>query len=233
MGIEVASSFTRKSPVPLDDSRSVADLAARDAIASGIRYIGMDVFVASEGVWYTLIGGITNGDWQESSGSGGGGGGAIEWQSLSNGALANQEGPLGLEYEFTYELGQTLTAYLKVPSSYKAGKPISIRGSFYLTSVSNNFKFELKATLIKDGVTALNSTANQNTDSIEVAVPATSTAPLGLIFNISTDGKINSVDIGIDDIIILELKRIDTGFVGTPTTGLIKFLPQTTEVTYV
>ena len=61
MGIEVASSFTRKSPVPLDDSRSVADLTARDAIASGIRYIGMDVFVASEGVWYTLIGIIVTG----------------------------------------------------------------------------------------------------------------------------------------------------------------------------
>ena len=130
MGIEVASSFTRKSPVPLDDSRSVADLTARDAIASGIRYIGMDVFVASEGIWYTLIGGITNGNWQESSGSGGGGGGgAIEWQSLSNGALANQEGPLGLEYVFSQGLDQELVAYIKIPQSYKAGKPIRDRKS--------------------------------------------------------------------------------------------------------
>ena len=232
MGIEVASSFTRKSPVPLDDSRVVADLTARDAIASGIRYIGMDVFVASEGVWYTLIGGITNGNWQESSGSGGGGGGAIEWQSLSNGAFANQEGPLGLEYVFSQGLLQELVAYIKIPQSYKAGKPIVLFGSFYTDANSDNYRFQLTATLLKDGVTALSSTTNQNIDALQVGCPATATAPLGLIFNITTNGQINSVAIGVDDIIILKLKRTNTVSV-TETNSDINFLPQTTEITYV
>ncbi len=232
MGIEVASSFTRKSPVPLDDSRSVADLTARDAIASGIRYIGMDVFVASEGVWYTLIGGITNGHWEESSGSGGGGGGAIEWQSLSNGAFANQEGPLGLEYVFSVGRDQELVAYIKIPQSYKAGKPIVLFGSFYTDANTNNYRFQLTATLLKDGVTAIASTTNQNVDTIQVGCPATSTAPLGLIFNITTNGEINSIAIGVDDIIILKLQRTDTVSV-TETASDINFLPQTTEITYV
>ena len=48
MGIEVASSFTRKAPVPLDDLTVVADLTARDAIEAGVRYEGMVCYVVSE-----------------------------------------------------------------------------------------------------------------------------------------------------------------------------------------
>ena len=47
MGIDVASSFTRKAPVPVDDSMVVADLTARDAIAAGVRYQGMVCYVVA------------------------------------------------------------------------------------------------------------------------------------------------------------------------------------------
>jgi hypothetical protein len=64
MGIPLGSSFTRTAAVPLDDSVKVADSTARDAIASGVRYEGMIVYVVADGLHYALIGGITNGDWR-------------------------------------------------------------------------------------------------------------------------------------------------------------------------
>ena len=233
MGIVLGSQFDVKTALPLDSRLVVADLTARNALAALVRYEGMIVYVLSEQNNYQLIGGITNSDWIElSSNSGGGGGGAIEWQSLSNGAFANQEGPLGLEYVFSIGRKQELVAYIKIPQSYKAGKPIVLFGSFYTDANTNNYRFQLTATLLKDGVTAIASTTNQNVDTIQLACPATSTAPLGLIFNITTNGEINSIAIGVDDIIILKLQRTDTVSV-TETTSDINFLPQTTEVTYV
>lgn len=72
MGIELGSAFTRKSANPLDDSLIVADLTARNALASGVRYEGMLVYVTSEQTNYQLIGGVADSNWQELSGSGGG-----------------------------------------------------------------------------------------------------------------------------------------------------------------
>lgn len=75
MGIEVASSFTRKAAVPLDDSSVVETLLDRDSIVPGIRYHGMTVFVRATDTRYILRAGLTDSDWEEDSGSGGGGGG--------------------------------------------------------------------------------------------------------------------------------------------------------------
>lgn len=71
MGIEVASAFTRKSTQPIDDSLIVADTTARDALDAGIRYEGMIVYSVADETNFQLVGGITNGDWSELSGSGG------------------------------------------------------------------------------------------------------------------------------------------------------------------
>ncbi len=73
-GIEVASAFDMKSALPVDGRAVASDLTERDAIASGIRYEGMIVYVESEEKNYQLVGGISNSDWFElSSGAGGGG----------------------------------------------------------------------------------------------------------------------------------------------------------------
>lgn len=47
--------------------RSVADVAARDAIPADRREEGMTVYVQSNQTRYTLIGGVGNGDWQTAS----------------------------------------------------------------------------------------------------------------------------------------------------------------------
>lgn len=65
MGIGIASSFTRNSNLPIDDSFSKADNTARDAIASGVRFEGLMVYVTSTQKLWQLKGGITNSDWKE------------------------------------------------------------------------------------------------------------------------------------------------------------------------
>lgn len=70
-GITLASGFNRTSATPLDLYSTVADLAARNAIPSGVRYEGMLVYVESEETNYQLVGGILDANWTELSGGGG------------------------------------------------------------------------------------------------------------------------------------------------------------------
>ena len=65
MGIQLGSNFTVNTALPLDDRTVVADLTARDAIASGKRYEGLRVYVESEEKNYQLVGGVTDSDWVE------------------------------------------------------------------------------------------------------------------------------------------------------------------------
>jgi hypothetical protein len=62
-GIPLGSGFDRTSANPLDLYAAVADTTARDAIASGVRWKGMTVFVLSTNTNYQLQAGITNADW--------------------------------------------------------------------------------------------------------------------------------------------------------------------------
>lgn len=64
MGIPLGpADFTRGAAKPLDDQFVKADLTARDAIVSGIRYEGMMVYVVADQTMYQLQGGVTNSDW--------------------------------------------------------------------------------------------------------------------------------------------------------------------------
>lgn len=70
MGIPLNSNFDVTAALPLDARTVVADLTARDALASGVRFEGMEVYVEAEEKFYSLVGGITNGDWVERTGGG-------------------------------------------------------------------------------------------------------------------------------------------------------------------
>ena len=63
MGIVLGSNFTVNTSLPLDDRLVVADITARNALTSVRRYEGLHVFVISEGLEYTLIGGTDNANW--------------------------------------------------------------------------------------------------------------------------------------------------------------------------
>lgn len=74
MGIVLASNFDVNAQLPLDSRFIKADLTARDAINSGVRFQGLLCYVVAASKMYQLQGGITNSDWKEA-----GGGGSAVW----------------------------------------------------------------------------------------------------------------------------------------------------------
>ena len=63
MGIPLGSQFDLVAGLPLDSRDVVADIAARDAIDSLVRYLGFTVYVIDQKKFYTLKDGLLNGDW--------------------------------------------------------------------------------------------------------------------------------------------------------------------------
>lgn len=86
MAITVPTNFDVATNLPIDERTVVADIAARDAIASNVRYDGLIVYVEATNENWQLQTGITNSDWVDISASGGGGG---TWGSIT-GTLSNQ-----------------------------------------------------------------------------------------------------------------------------------------------
>lgn len=72
MGINVASNFDVSTNLPLDSRSVKADITARNAIASGVRFDGLKVYVIATQKTYVLKGGITDSDWYEDGGAGSG-----------------------------------------------------------------------------------------------------------------------------------------------------------------
>lgn len=63
MSYHINDSFSVDVALPIDDRSVCADLTARDAIASGVRYEGMSTYVVSVGKVYRLKGGVANTNW--------------------------------------------------------------------------------------------------------------------------------------------------------------------------
>lgn len=142
MGINVASSFSRQAPVPIDDLLFVADLTARDAIDAGVRYEGMFTYVVSEGLNYQLVGGITNSDWLEFGASGGGGAGSpVEFYTL-DGFSAPSQGTLGLArtYEFSESGGEHIFLDFVVPPTFQDGDIMKLKGGLCAADSSDTTK---------------------------------------------------------------------------------------------
>lgn len=140
MGINIASSFTRNAPVPIDDISVVADLTARDAIPAGVRYEGMPVFVISEGANYQLVGGILNANWED-FGSGGGGGSSMNWSTVDG-----RSGPSTSQDDFLdfWDFSDSLIMYIKtsftVPSSYVPGDQIKLKNGIVRVNSTDTTK---------------------------------------------------------------------------------------------
>lgn len=72
MPYRVGDYFERTTNAPRFADEIFADLTARDAYGSGLRFEGMIVYVAETALHYALKGGTDNTNWEELSGSGGG-----------------------------------------------------------------------------------------------------------------------------------------------------------------
>lgn len=160
MGIEVASSFTRKAAVPLDDATIIADLTARDAIDSGIRYEGMIVYVTAEATNFQLVGGIANENWQELSGAGGGGTGAHFVKGVA--PEGNDDYPGAIEvtdnfwkrvFELEYGLDNAILFIVDVPDSYEEGTNLVLQTKVTGSGSENYAGLQLDSYLLKAGVT--------------------------------------------------------------------------------
>lgn len=62
---QIISQFQRLYNSPIEINRQVANITARDAISTSVRWEGMIVYVVSEGISYSLVGGVDNGSWAE------------------------------------------------------------------------------------------------------------------------------------------------------------------------
>jgi len=65
MAINLSSQFKLNAGLPIEESMVVADLTARDAIATVKRFEGLTTYVTAEQKTYQLVGGIENTDWVE------------------------------------------------------------------------------------------------------------------------------------------------------------------------
>lgn len=230
MGIQLGSNFTVNTALPLDDRILVADITARNAILAGRRYRGMIVHVESDGKNYQLVGGILDVNWIVVGGGGGGGGGGANWQpALGSGPVESYEFAEKV-WLYSQDIFQNLELWVKIPTSYSAGGPLILKGSFYSPSTSNVFAFSATGTLIRRNTDAINSTANSN---IVTSADVTNTVARQLreiTFTISAAGLINSVAITAGDIVRVVLQRATP--VGTDDTQDIRFIPSATEVLF-
>ena len=60
---KIVSGFNMGAPVPIDDRMTKKTIAERDAIAEGVRFEGLEVFVEETKIKYRLEGGIANDCW--------------------------------------------------------------------------------------------------------------------------------------------------------------------------
>lgn len=179
------------------------------------------------GVWY---GRTASGITPLGSGGGGGGGGA-NWVGVSG--LSPIE---DAEYDekvwlFEQGAGQKLTLWVKVPTSYLAGRQVKMKGGFYSPSTADEWKVQAVATLIRKNNDPVTSVANQNTSDSGDITNAVADRFNELSFDLSTTlGAINSIAIQPGDLIKIEISRIAP--TGTEDTADLRFIPSSTEVIF-
>ncbi len=231
MGIVVTSDFTMNSALALDDRTRVVDIAARDAIAAGRRYEGLIVYVVSEGTNFQLVGGITNGDWSELSGGGGGGGAGANWQPVAG------LGPIE-SYEFNekvwlFSIGynQRVELWVKAPTSYRPGNPITLKVCFYSPASSGTWALNVLANLVRRNTDAINSTANGVSVTTSDLTNTVTRQLREVDIVIAAAGTINAVAVNPGDLIrIVLIRNAPAG--GTEDTQDLRFIPSSTEVLF-
>lgn len=233
MGIELGSNFDVKTSLPLDSRLKVADLTARDAIVSGVRYEGMIVYVVSEATNFQLVGGITNGDWKKLSGSGGGGGGSIKWRIETNGPLA---GVRYFQEVFDFMAGEDQSLYMtmKLPSEYASGTPIKLKGSMVSVdtdSVDLLLLADISYTRPPTAMTSVDATRTSTNTAVAHTMSEVEVAQEFEIDVTDGDGEIDGDLLQAGDILLIKLYR-DDGTLGDTSTLDLTFLPETTEVIF-
>lgn len=238
MGINVASSFTRNAPVPIDDAFVVADLTARDAIPSGVRYEGMFVYVVSEGANYQLIGGIANGNWEDYGSGGGGGGSALILKANDAYLSPSLISTIPIDYWAFNNESEYLWVKFSVPSSYKVGKGINIE-NFKLfvdsTDTTKNIQPIVEIYLFKNGTSPLslaNADADIITSGVAIPVPAVANDMVGTFCVLAPLGIVDATAVAAGDLMVLGIRMNRVVPVDASYQGQINMIDNTLNLNF-
>lgn len=229
MGIALGSNFDVQTGLPLDSRVVVADTTARDAISTLRRYEGLIVYVISEATNFQLVGGITDGDWQELSGSGGGGGLPVAW-------FPGTIGPELVEYaglpawKFT-STDQILKGMIKVPNTIPGDLPVTMRSHYVSDDTATcDTHLIIDVSMVKPGE-SMGTIYTRTSINAAKAQSAALAGVLQVVVNdvSNTTGVIDSEYVGPQQLIWFELK------IGPSNTSTepIYFFPHSSEITFV
>lgn len=165
-----------------------------------------------------------------SFGASGGGGGSLSWVPDEESLAAVDV----IEYaqkvwKFGQGLSQKIFTVIKVPASYSAGDPITLKANIYSPDASGTILLQSVSTLIRVGTDAFSSTTNQRTSTNSAnTLSGSADIPRAVSLDLtSTTGTINSVAVSAGDLIKVQLVR------GTDTaTEDFRFVESSAEVTF-
>lgn len=142
---------------------------------------------------------------------GGGAGGSLKWvEDGPSPELIKEANVEVYAYSLADAGSQALYALVRVPTSYVAGRQISLKIPVYSISASNTFLIQSVATLIRTGTDTFSSTTNQRT-STNTAITASGgnqNIPQSVVLDLtSSTGQVNGVAVTAGDYIIVKLQR--------------------------
>lgn len=160
-------------------------------------------------------------------GGSGSGCGSIEWHLHSDGGPIEQTQFNEKVFEFADGAGQKLVAYVKVCAGYTPGNPLTLKILQYSPSASDTMLFTALTTLIRVGTDAIDTSTNQHTSTNSAITNTLANQARGVTLDLddSGNGEINSVSVGANDILRIEISR----GAGTDTAD-IRFVPNGTEI---
>lgn len=197
----------------------VSDPAVPTAGRKRVYFKGDAAFFRNEGGTVTPLG------------SGGGGGGGANWQPVAGNAPLEDFTYNEKTWQFQQSLGQELTLWVRVPSSYIAGRQVKMYSEAFSPSAADQWKLQCTTTLVRKNNDAITTVTNQHTANSGDFTNTVANRIRETTINLSSaTGTINSVAISAGDLLKVTLTRIAPA--GTEDTADISFIPSSTEVTF-
>ena len=165
-------------------------------------------------------------------GSGGGGGsGGASWQPVDGAAPSDQIEYGEKSYLFSKDASQSLSMWIKVPSSYLPGAKISMKLCHYSPSSINSYKFLTVSTLVRKNVDSINFTGNQLTSTNSDVLNSAANLLTEATYDLTTLlGKINGVSVQPGDLINVQVQRVSPS--ATDDDADVRMIPSSTEVIF-
>jgi hypothetical protein len=164
-------------------------------------------------------------------GSGGGGGAGANWQGIDAAAPTEAFEYGEKSFLFAQSANQACGLWVRVPSGYLSGSPISMKLAHYSPSTSGAWKFKAITTLIKKNVDAISSTTNQhNSTNVEVT-QSVANQYKEVVYDLSSSlGLINGLSVSPGDMIYVEVLRIAP--TATEDSSDVRMIPSSTEILF-